>query len=202
MISGFGGRETVRKITREAIQNNDLRWACELGSWLSYSSDSETSDRELLASTLRLIAQRTTAANIRNWCLTRARDLDGTLELTRFNTHRLTRKQIVSAPAERSVHILRVMLDPERAVGIDANIGFNFTSHDKTGLHIRNCIAKQTDGRDAKIQVTCTIEKWADILTGVVTLSEAIDSGEVQIEGDLATAKSALGVFDIDGLRS
>jgi hypothetical protein len=39
-------------------------------------------------------------------------------------------------------------------------------------------------------------------LTGVVTLSEAIDSGEVQIEGDLATAKSALGVFDIDGLRS
>ncbi len=202
MISGFGGRETVRKITREAIQNNDLRWACELGSWLSYSSDSETSDRELLASTLRLIAQRTTAANIRNWCLTRARDLDGTLDLTRFNTHRLTRKQIVSAPAERSVHILRVMLDPERAVGIDANIGFNFTSHDKTGLHIRNCIAKQTDGRDAKIQVTCTIEKWADILTGVVTLFEAIDSGEVQIEGDLATAKSALGVFDIDGLRS
>ena len=94
------------------------------------------------------------------------------------------------------------MLDPERAVGIDANIGFNFTSHDKTGLHIRNCIAKQTDGRDAKIQVTSTIEKWADILTGVVTLSEAIDSGEVQIEGDLATAKSALGVFDIDGLRS
>ncbi len=35
MISGFGGRETVRKITREAIQNDDLRWACELGSWLT-----------------------------------------------------------------------------------------------------------------------------------------------------------------------
>lgn len=202
MISGFGGRETVRKITREAMQNNDLRWACELGSWLSYSTKAETADRALLANTLRLIAQRTTAANIRNWCLTRARDLDGTLSLTRFNTHRLTRKQIVSASAERAVHILRVMLDPDRAVDIDANICFNFTGHDKTGLHIRNCIAKQTDGRDAKINVSCTIEKWADILTGVTTLSVAIDSGELKIEGNLATTKSALGVFDIDGLRS
>ncbi|MEY3414760.1 MAG: hypothetical protein RJA79_1635 [Actinomycetota bacterium] len=202
MITGFGGRETVRNIAREAIQNNDLRWACELGSWLSYSSDTETSDRELLASTLRLIAQRTTAANIRNWCLTRARDLDGTLGLSRFNTHRLTRKQIVSVPAERSVHILRVMLDPERAVGIDASICFNFTGHDKTGLHIRHCIAKQTDGRDANIQVTSTIEIWADILTGVTSLSEAIELGSLKIDGNVNNAKSALGVFDIDGLRS
>ena len=202
MIAGFGGREIVRKIAHESIQKNDLRWACELGSWLSYSTDSETSDRALLASVLRLIAQRTTAANIRNWCLTRARDLDGTLDLTRFNTHRLTRKQIVSAPAERSVHILRVMLDPERAIGIDANICFNFAGHDKTGLHIRNCIAKQTDGRDANIQITSTIEIWADILTGVTSLSDAITLGTLKIEGNLATAKNALAVFDIDGLRS
>jgi len=202
MIAGFGGRETVRNIAREAIRNNDLRWACELGSWLSYSSDSETSDRELLASTLRLIAQRTTAANIRNWCLTRARDLDGTLDLSRFNTHRLTRRQIVSASTERSVHILRVMLDPERAIGLDANICFNFTGHEKTGLHIRNCIAKQTDGRDANIQVSSTIEIWADILTGVTSLSDAITLGTLKIDGNLATAKDALAVFDIDGLRS
>ncbi|GBL21137.1 putative alkyl/aryl-sulfatase YjcS [Acidimicrobiaceae bacterium] len=202
MIAGFGGREIVREITQEAIKNNDLRWACELGSWLSYSTDAETSDRALLASALRLIAQRTTAANIRNWCLARARDLDGTLDLTRFNTHRLTRRQILSASAERAVHILRVMLDPDHAVGIDANICFDFVGHDKTGLHIRNCIAKQTDGRDAQIYVFCTLEIWADILTGVMTLSEAIDSGALKIEGNQATAKSALGVFDIDGLRS
>ena len=202
MISGFGGRETVRKITREAIQNDDLRWACELGSWLTYSTEADTSDRELLASTLRLIAQRTTAANIRNWCLTRARDLDGTLDLTRFNTHRLTRRQIVSASAERSVHILRVMLEPERAIGLDANICFNFTGHKKTGLHVRNCIAKQTDGRDAIIQITSTIEIWADILTGVTSLSDAINLGTLKIEGNVNNTKSALAVFDIDGLRS
>ena len=94
------------------------------------------------------------------------------------------------------------MLDPERAIGLDANICFNFTGHDKTGLHIRNCIAKQTDGRDANIQVTSTIEIWADILTGVTSLSDAINLGTLKIEGNLNNAKSALAVFDIDGLRS
>lgn len=202
MIAGFGGRDIVRKTTKDAINNNDLRWACELGSWLSFSTDAEASDHALLANTLRLIAQRTTAANIRNWCLARARDLDGTLNLTRFNTHRLTRRQVLTASAERAVHILRVLLEPERAIGIDAKISFNFTGHEKTGLHIRNCIAKQTDGRDAEIQIFCTFEIWADILTGVVTLSKAIDARVLKIEGNLVTAKSALGVFDIDGLCS
>ena len=202
MITGFGGREKVRKIAGDAITQNDLRWACELGSWLSYSTDTETSDQVLLATVLRLIAQRTTAANIRNWCFARARHLDGSYDATRFKTHRLTRRQIISAPAERSVHILRVMLDPDRAIAIDADICFNFVGHEKTGLHIRNCIAKQTDGRDAKIQLTCTLETWADILTGVTTLSEAINSGALKIDGNLATVKGALAAFDVDGLRS
>ena len=202
MILGFGGREKVRKIAGDAITQNDLRWACELGSWLSYSTDTETSDQVLLATVLRLIAQRTTAANIRNWCFARARHLDGSYDATRFKTHRLTRKQIISAPAERSVHILRVMLDPDRAIAIDADICFNFVGQEKTGLHIRNCIAKQTDGRDAKIQLTCTLETWADILTSVTTLSEAINSGALKIDGNLATVKSALAAFDVDGLRS
>jgi putative sterol carrier protein len=94
------------------------------------------------------------------------------------------------------------MLEPERAIGLDANICFNFIGHDKTGLHIRNCIAKQTDGRDANIQVTSTIEIWADILTGATSLSEAINLGTLKIEGNVNNAKSALAVFDIDGLRS
>jgi putative sterol carrier protein len=50
--------------------------------------------------------------------------------------------------------------------------------------------------------VTSTIEIWADILTGVTSLSEAINLGTLKIEGNVNNAKSALAVFDIDGLRS
>ncbi|NDF87908.1 MAG: alkyl/aryl-sulfatase, partial [Actinobacteria bacterium] len=115
MITGFGGRDIVRQKTNHAINADDLRWACELSSWLVNSTEVEDLDKLLLAKTLRLIAQRTTAANIRNWCLARARHLDGTFDLTRFNQHRLSRKQILSSTSENLVSILRVLLAPERA---------------------------------------------------------------------------------------
>jgi alkyl sulfatase BDS1-like metallo-beta-lactamase superfamily hydrolase len=202
MIAGFGGREIVRKKANDAINQDDLRWACELSSWLVNSSEAETADRLLLSNTLRLIAQRTTAANIRNWCLARARDLDGTLDMTRFNRHRISRKQILSAPATQSVHILRVMLLPERALEIDTHLGFNFTDHQSIGLHIRNCVAVPTDGNGADVSINCAQEVWADILSGDLKISVAVASKEVKINGDTNMALAALQVFDVENLQS
>ena len=89
MIAGFGGRDAVRSQARTALAADDLRWALELSTWLvrcevgpDGRADAGTADdRGLLASVLRTIAQRTTSANIRNWCITRARELDGLHDL-------------------------------------------------------------------------------------------------------------------------
>ncbi len=202
MIAGFGGREVVRQKTNEAIVANDLRWACELSSWLVNSNDADETDKLLLAKTLRLIAQRTTAANIRNWCLTRARHLDGTLDLTRFNQHRLSRKQIMTASSETAVGILRVLLSPERASEIDTHICFKFTGHQQTGLHIRNCIAAPTDGNGAEVSVECDIETWADILVGDLPLSVALSQNSLIVKGDQHKMQHALQVFELENLRS
>ncbi|NDA37342.1 MAG: MBL fold metallo-hydrolase [Acidimicrobiia bacterium] len=202
MITGFGGRDIVRQKATEAIDSDDLRWACELSSWLVNSTEVEDLDKLLLAKTLRLIAQRTTAANIRNWCLARARHLDGTFDLTRFNQHRLSRKQILSSTSENLVSILRVLLAPERASEIDTHICFSFTDRQQTGLHIRNCVACPTDGRDAEISVNCNIETWADILAGDLALSIALSQNKLTVKGDTHELKHALQVFDIKNLQS
>lgn len=202
MIAGFGGREKVRQQTRDAIEHNDLRWACELGSWLVNSTDVEIADKLLLSSVLRLIAQRTTAANIRNWCLARARHLDGTFDLTRFNRHRVSKKQVIASPAGSSLNALRVLLVPERATRIKTHIAFNFTGHKKSGLHIRNCVAVPTDGVGAEIAINCTPEIWADIISGDLKLSVAVDTNALTVTGDKYQALEALQVFDIDNLQS
>ena len=202
MISGFGGREVVRQKATDAIDNDELRWACELSSWLVNSTEVEQFDKLLLAKTLRLIAQRTTAANIRNWCLARARHLDGTFDLTRFNQHRLSRKQIISSTNDNAAHILRVLLVPERAIDIDTHLGFNFVDRQPTGLHIRNCIACPTDGKGAEIAVNCSIETWADILSGDLSLSAAISDKKLKVDGDAHKLRHALQVFDIQNLQS
>ena len=202
MIAGFGGREVVRQKTNDAIDANDLRWACELSSWLVNSTEVEQSDKLLLAKTLRLIAQRTTAANIRNWCLARARHLDGTFDLNRFSQHRLSRKQIVSSPSETAVAILRVLLVPERASEIDTHICFKFVDRPQTGLHIRNCIACPTDGNGADITIDCSIETWADILAGELLLSVALSEKKLAVTGDTNKLQHALKVFDVANLQS
>ncbi len=202
MIAGFGGREVVRQKANDAIRDNDLRWACELSSWLVNSTEVEQSDKSLLAKTLRIIAQRTTAANIRNWCLARARDLDGTFDLARFNQHRLSRKQIMSSTSDNAVHILRVLLAPDRAAEVDTHICFKFVDRQQTGLHIRNCIACPTDGKSAEITVDCNIEIWADILAGDLSLSAALNDKRLAVTGDTNKLRHALQVFDIQNLQS
>jgi alkyl sulfatase BDS1-like metallo-beta-lactamase superfamily hydrolase len=201
MIAGFGGREKVRQQTRDAIDNDDLRWACELSSWLVNSTDVENSDKMLLSSVLRLIAQRTTAANIRNWCLARARHLDETFDLTRFNRHRVSKKQVIASPVGNSLSALRVLLIPERATRIETHIAFNFSGHKMSGLHIRNCVAVPTNGVGAEIAVNCTPEIWADIISGDLKLSVAVETNALTVTGDKYRALEALQVFDVENLQ-
>jgi alkyl sulfatase BDS1-like metallo-beta-lactamase superfamily hydrolase len=206
MIDGFGGRDKVRSLARAALDANDVRWATELSTWLVRSAGvgevADQADRQLLADCLRTIGQRTTAANIRVWCLTRALSLEGKIDTSRLYQHRFNRKQVLSAPIESSVHILRVLVDGERTHGVNTHIAFDFSDRGTTGLHIRNSVACATNGVGARHTVTCSLETWADILTGKSQLSVAIDTGQVVVTGDVSVVKSALAIFEVEGLRS
>lgn len=201
LIAGFGGADVVRQQADEALAADDVRWATELATWLVRAGD-DTDDRQRLARCLRTIAHRTPAANIRNWCLTRALSLDGSLDLSRLYRHRFSRAQVLGSPPDRSVHILRVLVDPDLAHGMDLRIGWRFADGTVTGMHLRNSIACPTDGSDAQATLVCSIETWADLLTGRLALSAALTDGSVKIDGDSVAAVRALGVFDVDGLRA
>jgi len=200
LVAGFGGSNNVRDGVREALDNGDWRWALELASWLWKHSDADDTDRTRLANVLRYVAQRTTAANIRNWCLTRARDIEGTENLDRHRIHRLRERQVLSMGARESVHLLRVLVVPERAIGLDIHLRL-IISGERIGLHIRNCIAVTTDATDATHTVTLNRDVWAKILGAGLSLDDAITEGLVAIEGDAVRVRSALAVFDVPGLE-
>jgi alkyl sulfatase BDS1-like metallo-beta-lactamase superfamily hydrolase len=201
LIAGFGGREAVRKQVSDALAQDDVRWALELGSWLVRSDGVEDADRALLAKALRTVAQRTSAANIRNWCLTRARVLEGTANVARLKNVHLRKPTLLSAGYEKSVHILRVLLVPER-VG-ETNIRLKFeVDGNVTGLHIRNFVAVPNSGDIADATVTTSLDTWTNVLSGATTLSEALAEGSVTITGNADDAVGALRCFDVKGLAS
>ena len=127
----------------------------------------------------------TTAANIRNWCLTRALDLEGTLDMRRFRRHRFSQADVLANPPEVFVHTLRVILDPARAGDRDEEMAWRFTpGGEQAGLHLRHGIAAITDGRQAQLAVEIDLPTWAGILAGKTTLREAIANGSVTPVGD------------------
>jgi len=202
IIEGFGGRANVEKQLRDALSNDDIRWALELGSWLVHSPGATPEDKKLLATALRTIAQRTTSANIRSWCITRALTLDGSFDFSRFNDHRFSYKIIVESPHEMYVALLRVTLDPDLVENENFHIGWDFGNEKTVGLHVRNSVAFVSDGKNADATLHMTLETWAEVLTGKITFAAAQEADRITITGDDKRVKKVLGAFEIGALRN
>lgn len=207
LIEGFGGREVVLAQSRDALDRGDLRWALELATWLVRSEadaqgradgGSET-EREQLAAVLRAIGQRTTAANIRNWCLVRARELEGAADLGRHRRHRFSAGAVGANPLSATVHALRVLLDPDLAAGMHAELRFELTDGQRSGLRLRDGVAVPTDGTTADLSVSMEPATWTQLASGRLDLSDAIESGAVTT-GDPAAVRAFFRPFDHDSL--
>jgi alkyl sulfatase BDS1-like metallo-beta-lactamase superfamily hydrolase len=204
MIDGFGGRSAVAAQATSAMSEGDLRWALELATWLVRSetgpdgrADGGSDDeRALLASVLRLIGQRTTAANIRNWCLTRALELENKIHLDRLRGYRASRGQVLSQHPASFVHGLKVILEPSRAAGVHTHVGFDFGNGPVAGLLIRGGVAVPTDGSAADHVMALDLATWADMLVGSLSLVDALAGGRVAITGDAVAARAAMACFD------
>jgi alkyl sulfatase BDS1-like metallo-beta-lactamase superfamily hydrolase len=208
LIAGFGGRDEVAIQAQAALDDNDLRWALELASWLVRSelsadgrADAGSPDeRSLLANVLRAIAQRTRSANIRNWGLTRALELDGQIDLSRHRGFRASRGQVLANAPATFVHGLKTTLVPELAADVDCHIAFVIDGA-TCGLHVRRGVAVPTIGADADHTVTVSHETWADIISAKLPLADAVASGAVSVTGDVAAVTEALACFEHPSLK-
>ena len=200
LIEELGGRDDVRRRVQRAIDNDDLRWATELATWLARSEGAEDHDRQLLASCLRVIASRTPSANIRNWCITRARHLDGSGDLSAMYHHRFNARATSSLSHRELLNTLRVVVNPDRALGVDARITF-IIDGDRVPVHIRNCVAV-IDDAEPVATITMTRDTLNKLVSNKVALSAVLASGEVAIAGDRDVALTALAVYEVDGFHS
>lgn len=209
LINGFGGVEKVRAQVTTALESNDLRWAIELCSWLirlrgatpNAFEGSPSEDELLLANCLRKVAQQTTSANIRNWCLTRAMVREGTLDLSRHHIHRFSEHVVLNNPPSSSVHALKVLLVPEFAESYNAEMRWEFSDGTRTGLSIRNQVAIPTVGVNANISISLTFQTWAKILARKIPLTEAIESELLSSNADTHEVLAFFAMFDHLGLN-
>ena len=202
MVSAMGGPEQVRNLCNEALEGsqNDLRWAISLAGRLAHRPEASEIDRQLLATALRTAAQRTTSSNLRNWCITRALDLEGHIDGARLNTHRFSRRQVEQWSTDAAVSILRVLIDPDRLTGVDFHLTIELDG-ERTGIHFRNHIACPTDGQAGEAVLSGSRATWNQILTGSTNLQSAVSSGDMALKGDLTAVTHALQAVDHPGFQ-
>ncbi|MFZ9730651.1 MAG: alkyl sulfatase dimerization domain-containing protein [Ilumatobacteraceae bacterium] len=214
LIDGFGGRNEVRTQAAAALDANDVRWATELAGWLARTPEATGDDRALLARCMRTIGERTPAANIRNWALTRARHLDGSGPMDRYNQHRFSPRLVRHHDNATIINTLRVTLEPSLIEGIDHLVTFVIDG-ERHSLHVRNGVAVPTQAAgggagaaasgaiaSSTSEATLTRSILIDVLSGRTTWSECVTSGAIQVLGDTKTLDTVRAAFDVPGLKS
>ena len=145
---------------------------------------------------LRTIAERTTAANIRSWCSTRALELEDRLDLSRLRGHHFRAAEVQADPAG-ALRVLRVLLDPPRAQDANQVLALDFGDGCRGGLHIRHGVAVPTSGEQADVRCALSPATWAQVLAGRQTVDAALADGSITVlQGDAVEARRLLACFD------
>jgi alkyl sulfatase BDS1-like metallo-beta-lactamase superfamily hydrolase len=154
-----------------------------------------------LATSLRGVAYTTSAANIRNWCITRALELDESLNLSRFRQHRFNKKDLSKRSLADSLRLLRVLLIPEKAEGLEITIKMNFNEAEKIFYSIRNSVALVCQDTEPSFSISINQDCWFEILSGKKTLSKALDEKAIETDQE-EEVKKFFSCFDLETLNS
>jgi alkyl sulfatase BDS1-like metallo-beta-lactamase superfamily hydrolase len=201
LIGGFGGREEVARQAQAALDADDVRWATELATWLARSEEATDTDRKLLSSCLRVIAERTPAANIRNWAITRARHLDGSMPMDRFMRHTFSSGVLRTTPSAELIATLRVLIEPSAIEGMNHHIAFRIDDA-VCGLHVRNGVAVPTTGANPDSTVVMSEKTLHAMLKGSALWSDLVGDGSVSITGDVGAIDKFRKAIENKGFSS
>jgi len=198
-IELMGGRDTVLAHANRAARANDHQWAAELFRHLVRVDPADTQARAGKAEALRRIGYTTTNSNWRNWYLTAAHELDGTIDYTlALNIN--APDQAAAFPPEAVLESFRFRLDPDKVDGITTTIGVTVTDYQQDfGITIRNGIVEVTPSLPTDATTVITAPKM--VLLGMVftdlvdALTKATEAGAATVT-DPAAATTFLSYFD------
>jgi len=141
-VDMMGGRDKVLKAARTSTANGDHQWAAELTTHLVRINHDDWDARKLKAEVLRQIGYKQTNTNWRNWYMTSAQELDGTIDYSkRIN---LSAPDLLRAfPTSELINGMRFRLQAENTLDVNMTCGFRSPDVDESyALEIRRGIAQ------------------------------------------------------------
>jgi len=170
----MGGHSNVLKVAKEAASKGDHQWAAELTTHLIRINNDDTEARLLKAEALRQIGYGLTNNNWRNWYLTSAQELDGTIDYSKGVE--LSAPDLLRAfPTSELINSLRFRLMAEKTLDVNMTFGVRLPDvNESYGLEIRRGVAQYYDSLPENADVVLELNR---------TTLENILLGEVESAG-------------------
>ncbi len=170
----MGGRDAVLQAASNAANEGDHQWAAELTTHVVRIDHEDWDARRLKAEALRQIGFGHTNNNWRNWYLTSAQELDGTIDHDKALD--IVAPDLLRAfPTSELISSLRFRLAAEKTLDVHMTMGFRLPDIDEGyGLEIRRGVA----------QFHNTLPEEVDVLLEMNRSTlESLLLGEVHVAG-------------------
>ncbi len=199
----MGGREAVLKAVKTAFEKGEHQWVAELSTHLIRVNKDDMEARKLKADSLRQLAYKTENTNWRNWYITSARELDGTLNKAAGAAilSSLAAPDILKAlPVSKFFESMTVRLDPVKSADVNVTMAFRFTDTGNVyAVEVRRGIAQVHEALPRKVDATLilTTADLQRVMTKQTTFAQMLQKGEIKAEGNVATLAKFNGYFDL-----
>lgn len=199
----MGGRDAVLGVAEQAYENGDYQWAAELATHLIRVERADAEARALKADSFKQLGYAQLNANWRNWYLTSARELDGSLDVgaaQRRLMAAIAAPDIIAAlPAASILERLSVRLKAEETLDLHLVVGFRLTDSDEhLALEIRRGVvefhANNIPQADAELVLDSAL--LPGLLAGQVSVEGARQRGLLAVRGDARLVTDFLGRFE------
>jgi len=194
----MGGKKKVLKATRAAFDKKEFAWAAELVQNLYLLDMNDKDVRQLKADILRQLAYRTTGSISRGFLLSEAQALEGTIKAPLVI---LPSPEIIAKSPATFVDYYRIYIDPDKSKDTDKVIEFVFTDHkdQRVALHIRRGVVEFVPEPSSYLKKADFVleldgKTWSELYLNSTTLTEAIASGKLNVEGE---QKEVVVIFDM-----
>lgn len=200
----MGGRDRVVAEARAALEREDFRWCAELLTWVLRASPDDGEARGLKARALRALGYRTVNANWRNWYLTSARELEGTLagpDPRALGGAFGSPDFIAQLPLGSFFDFFTVRVDPAKCLEKNLTLAFRFTDRDEAyALEVRRGIVEVHHTMPPRTDAVLALPATTLYRLGrqfAPKLAEALLAGEVTLEqGTPDVLREFFGCFD------
>ena len=198
----MGGRDTVFKAAKKAFDIGEHQWAAELLTHLIRVNNNDLEARKLKADALRQLAYRTENTNWRNWYITSARELDGSLNKVASAAvlSSLAAPDILKAlPVSKFFESMTVRLDPEKSADANLTMAFRLTDTDSVyAVEVRRGIAQVHESLPKKVDATVllTTAQLRRVMARQTTFAQMFQASEIKAEGNVTALAKFNSYFD------